>query len=50
MDMVHTDLSMTGIAAKDSVTKDIFIEKAIMVVTKNIIAIVEAVKSSTGQN
>jgi hypothetical protein len=50
MDMVHTDLFMTGIAAKDSVTKEIFIEKTITVVTKNTTAIAVAMKSSTGQN
>ena len=50
MDMVHPDSSMTAIAAKESVTKDIFIEKAITVVTKNIIAIAVARESITGQN
>jgi hypothetical protein len=50
MDMMHTDCFRTGIAAKDSVTKDIFIEKAVTVVTKNITAIAVAMKSSTGQN
>ncbi len=35
---------------KDSVTKEIFIEKTITVVTKNTTAIAVAMKSSTGQN
>jgi hypothetical protein len=49
MDMVHTDLATIGIAAKDFVTKNIFIAKPITVVTKNMIAIAVAIKSITGQ-